>query len=240
MNAYLERLRSRVDGAVASRWAMARAETRRWHGDRSGATLVQFIVVLPVFIMVVIGMYGVFTVMSSRDMLCQAAWEASRYLQVEGPFFPDNDPAYNYPDGWESIARQIVDQQLASRTYTLLYPVDKVDITPDIIRTSPKDSLAVSPAEVDNGRFEIQVSKAITNPMGVMLGVDPGLEKINLTCKVGGFYEGPPVGPTDTGRGQAGCPRVSVQCPPNRGETNTPTPRRGDPTQCPVCATARP
>lgn len=240
MNALLQAFQGRLAAAALRRRAVAMTLFHRWRADRSGATLVQFIVVLPVFVVVIMGLYAVFTVMSSRDMLCQAAWEASRYLQVEGPHFPDGEPAYAYPDGWEAIAREIVNQELTSRTYASLYPVDKVDISPDIHRSSPKDSLSVTAAEVDNGRFEVQVSKAITNPMGIMLGIDPGLEKINLTCRVGGFYEGPPVGPTDTGRGPTGCDPPRLVCEPNRGETSTPTPRRDETRVCPTCRTREP
>lgn len=240
MNVLLQSLHNRFATFALRRREVAAVLLHRWRQDHSGATLVQFIVVLPVFVVVMMGLYSVFTVMSSRDMLCQAAWEASRYLQVEGPHFPDAEPAYAYPDGWEAIAREIVNQELTSRTYSTLYPVDKVDISPDIQRSSPKDSLSVSAAEVDNGRFEVQVSKAITNPMAIMMGIDPGLAKINLTCRVGGFYEGPPVGPTNTGRGPSGCVPPRLVCEPNRGETNTPTPRRDETSVCPTCRTREP
>ena len=214
---------------------------RRWREDRSGATLVQFIVVLPVFVVVVIGSYAMFRVMAARDTLCEATWEAARYLQIEGPHFPKDDPAFDYPTGWEQIATQIMNQELASRTLIGLYPIDtnNVDLWPDLPRSSPEDTLSVSREELDNNLFELQVTKSITNPLGMFFDMpndEPGM--IKLTCRTGGFYEGPPIEPTLIQRG----PQNPVGCgqpPPNRcpscpGCTPT-TVGRNTPTVCPVC-----
>jgi len=226
----------------AARFAAAvRSLAGRWRDDKQGATAVQFIVVLPVFVLVIMGLYSVFVVLSARETMCEAAYEAARYLQIEAPHFPADDPEYtDYPDDWQRIAIEIVNQELASRTHTNLYPVGpgEVELFPLQKPRSPEDTLQVSAAEVDNNRFTVKVRKAISNPMGVMLGSDEGLGVINLSCTASGFYEGPPVAPTRPGqdRGGRGCDEGALpDCPPNPGFTDTPEPGAGTPTVCPIC-----
>lgn len=228
-------------------WALARSRAARraalalaarWQDDRRGAALVQFVVVLPVFVLVAWGMYGLFTVMASRDTLCESAWEAARYLQVEAPHFPTDDLSYDYPEGWKRVAVEIMNEELLSRTHTNLYPIDPVDvdIQPPWKPRSPEDTMQVSRDEVINNRFEIKVSKTITNPLGTMLGVDPGLSKINLTCRSSGFFEGPPLEPTNSQRNQGKnrCEEPRDRCGPCPGCTPTVV-GENTPTVCPTC-----
>lgn len=213
---------------------------RRWRADVAGAAAVQFIVVLPIFIVVVFGLYGLFSVMSSRDILCESTYEAARYLQVEGPQFPD-DPYYAFPDGWQREATDIINQELASRTLTDLYPVQLADVVigsdagkPD----SPEDPVELASDWqnlVPRSMFWIKVTKSIANPLGMMLGTDPGLGQIKLTCTSTGFWEGPPIGPTnpaDAGPGR--CPEPVNRCDPCPGCTATVV-GRNTPTICPDC-----
>jgi len=217
-----------------------RALLGRWQADLRGASLVQFVVVLPVFLIIILGLYSLFTVMSSRDSLCESAWEAARYLQVEGPHFPADDPLYDYPGGWERVATDIINQSLASRTFTSLAPVQlgDVDITPDSIRHSPADTVEVRNdpiGAVENAWFTLHVRKTITTPFGAWLGEEPGLGTLNLSCKSTGYFEGPPLGPTQPGQGGGGnCPQPRRPCDVCPGCTAT-TVGRNTPTVCPDC-----
>jgi Flp pilus assembly protein TadG len=228
-------------------WRQARVQVqevyRRWNADLRGASLVQFVVVLPVFVVIVVGLYAVFTVMSARDTLCEATYEASRYLQVEGPHFSTDNPDFDeYPADWIRVATDIINQELASRTHTELYPVlsSDVSIDPPNLRNSPKDTIEVRDnpiGVVENAWFTVKVTKAITNPMGAMLGTDPGLATIKLSCKATGFFEGPPIGPTKPGSGGGGpnrCEQPVNQCRRCPGCTPT-TVGAGTPTECPTC-----
>ncbi len=219
---------------------------RRWLDDQGGATLVQFIAVLPAFVLVVIGAYAMFKVMASRDTLCESAWEASRYLQVEGPHFPEDGVGeggedLSYPDGWRNIAVDIMNQELASRTMVELYPIEEsnVELWPPDKPTSPESTIRDGRAVLDENLFYLQVTKPITNPLGMLFDLpnaDPGM--INLTCRIGGFYEGPPVEPTllrPPNNAGPGCDPPRQDCPVNPGYTDTPVPRDGTPTVCPIC-----
>jgi hypothetical protein len=218
---------------------------RRWREDRNGAALVQFIAILPLLILLMFGLYAVFQVMGARDTLCEATFEAARYLQVEGPHFPADDPTFEYPVGWENIATEIINQELASRTMVGLYPVERadVDIWPESVRRSPPDTLTVSREEVENNLFFIRATKAITNPLYGSLGgaIDISEDNggmIRLTCRRSAFYEGPPVEPTLLSRGPSSpnrCPQPRALCRLCPGCTATPPPQDGTPTVCPDC-----
>lgn len=224
-------------------WCQVQELYRRWNADLRGASLVQFVVVLPIFVMIVFGLYGVFTVMSSRDTLCEATYEASRYLQVEGPQFSTDNPDFDeYPADWIRVATDIINQELASRTFTNLYPIlaSDVSIDPPNLRNSPKDTIEVRDnpiGVVENAWFTVKVTKTISNPLGTLLGTDPGLSTIKLSCKSTGFFEGPPIGPTKPGQGGGGpnrCEEPVDRCRRCPGCTPT-TVDEGTPTVCPIC-----
>ena len=46
--------------------------------DLRGASLVQFIAILPVFIIILYGAYAAYVVMTAHHTLCDAAWQATR------------------------------------------------------------------------------------------------------------------------------------------------------------------
>jgi hypothetical protein len=198
---------------------------RRWVADRRGAALVQFVVVLPILILVVMGLFSVFTAYSARYTLCESVWEATRYLQVEGPQF---DPTViTYPAGWEDIATTIINNELASnRMSDLRVERSAVVVTPPQQRLSPKEMSEVRAENVDNNWFFIKATAYITNPLGVLIeGVGEG-GKLAVTCKGTGFFEGPPIGPTP-GPGSEG---QRHDCPPQRMCTAGPPP-----TECAAC-----
>lgn len=229
MNGWLERL---------GRAPWARPMMRRWRRDEAGASLVQFIVVLPVFVLIVVGLWAMFQVYSAHQTLCEAVWEASRYLQVEGPYFPETIP---YPTGWEQEAIKIINTELKSNAAINIAPVavGNVDISPDAVRRAPEDTTEVSADTVPDAWFFVKATTVITNPLALFVpGTGPG-GALNLTCKGTGFFEGAPIGPTNPGEGQK-CPDVppGVWCSPvPPGPTPVPTEcDPGDPyCGCPVC-----
>lgn len=182
---------------------------RRWRADLRGATLVQFAAVLPVFVLVVIGLWSLFIVYSAQQSLCEAVWEASRYLQVEGPVFEDS---VLYPQDWQDIALHIVNEELASNRVTKLGPLlpDDLEISPQSQRRSPQDMSEVTWDEVTNNWFFISAQAAITNPLGALVSGAGENNQLVIRCKGLGFFEGPPIGPTP-GPQSANRP---VKCPP--------------------------
>lgn len=232
-----------------------RTQLRRWWRDRRGAALVQFMVVLPAMVFLVLSLVSLFGVMAVRDTLCEATHQAGRYLQVEGPHFDADDPAFQYPVGWERIAWQIIDQELASRTLTNLRletGKDVVDIWPDAPRRSPKDTIELQddPQIVNQALFYVKATKVITIPYGGWLKLPspdaPDTElpagQMRLSCRTGAYYEGPPIEPTRQSRGPKpvdDCDEPRQMCQPCPGCTNTPVPGDGTPTVCPICRPRR-
>jgi Flp pilus assembly protein TadG len=231
MNGWLDRFLGRAPGP--------RRVVLGWRRDEAGASLVQFIVVLPVFVLIVVGLWAMFQVYSAHQTLCEAVWEASRYLQVEGPYFPETIP---YPAGWEQKAADIINTELKSNAAINIAPVavSSVTVSPNIIRKSPEDTTQVNEEAVTNAWFFVKATTTITNPLALFVpGTGPG-GALTLTCKGTGFFEGQPIGPTNPQEGQK-CPDIPPgnQCtrvPPGR-PTPEPTPcDRGDPfCGCPVC-----
>ncbi|MFQ5459661.1 MAG: TadE/TadG family type IV pilus assembly protein [Anaerolineae bacterium] len=203
---------------------------RLWR-DRRGMTALQFIVVLPVFVLVVIGLWAFYSVYSARDALCDATREATRYLQVEGPRFPED---WTYPDDWEVEARKIIETELRSQRWYDLVPVnpDEVLIFPEGERRAPKDMSEVSEEEVSNNWFFVRVTKAITNPVAIFLPDQEEPGRLTLSCQSTGFYEDNPIKPS------AGPPRgPRPQCPPIVCPPGPPPPTV---TPCPIGQTCPP
>ena len=229
-----------------------RVNLRRWWRDRRGAAMVQFLVILPAMVFLILSLVSLFGVMAVRDTLCNATQAAGRYLQIEGPQFPTDDPEFQYPVGWERIAWKIIDQELASRTLTdlrLQTGKDVVDIWPDDPRRSPKDTIELQddPQIVNQALFYVKATKVITIPYGGWLKLPnpdaPDMElpagQMRLSCRTGAFYEGPPIEPTRQSRGPKvpnSCRPPIRRCAPCPGCTQTPVPGDGTPTvECPTC-----
>jgi hypothetical protein len=214
---------------------------RDWRSDRRGAAAVQFIAILPVFIVIVIGLWAVFSVYSARDAICDATREAGRFLQVEGPLHPEDE--FLWPADWEAEARTIVESELKKENWYELTPVDQseVKVYPQDQRPqAPRDMRDVTADNVPQSWFFVRVTKRITNPLAIFLPSGSGNgPTMQISCQATAFYEGPPIGPT---AGPVRPPRV--QCPPvgpcgpgGLPATSTPCPRGQtcDPTPCPPC-----
>ncbi|MFQ5875026.1 MAG: TadE/TadG family type IV pilus assembly protein, partial [Dehalococcoidia bacterium] len=93
-------------------------------GDRvlgqRGSALIQFVLVLPIFLILVFGSFAVWRVISAKQSLASGTYQAARYLSVEGRYlhyYPDVD---DDPDDWEDVARIIIANELKNNS--LLYP----------------------------------------------------------------------------------------------------------------------
>jgi hypothetical protein len=226
------RLKFRLDNRLPSPLAIG----RRWAADLRGATLVQFTVVLPVFVLVSIGLWALFTVYSAQQTLCEAVWQASRYLQVEGPEFEPE--VYPYPDAWETIAAEIIQTELYSNAMTKI-ELDGVEITPPQQRRQEKEMDEVTWENVTQDWFFVHATATISNPLAVFVEGAADGNRLLLQCKGTGFFESPPIGPTPGG-GSGGsrppnCPPKPPICTPGpeptfcAGCTPTPVPT------CPPC-----
>jgi hypothetical protein len=204
---------------------------RAWWADLRGAAAAQFIVVLPIFGLIVIGFWAFFSVYSARDALCDASDIARDYLQVEGPRFPED---WVYPDDWHREAVRIIESSLKSQRWYELVPVasGEVLIWPNDPRRSPADMSEVSTDELRNNWFFVRVTKSISNPLAVFLPDQSGEPRrgITLSCQSTGFYEGDPIGPSP---GPARGPRQP--CPPAQPCPPGPPPPTSTPCPFPPC-----
>lgn len=211
---------------------------RRWHADRSGASLVQFIAVLPAFIVIVYGTFTVWSVMSARDRLCNAAWQAARYLQVEGPRFPD-EIRDGFPATWAAVALDFLKEEAVGSE---LLAAQTLDVNNVLVWSrsgglprSPQSADDANIEAVESAQFAVRFTVEMPHPFPRFWAGKPDETEdekdarglMTLTCQRFAYVEEPPFGATAESRPRQcpDCPRPDL-CPP--GATATPCPT-GDP-----------
>lgn len=217
---------------------------RRWHRDRSGATLVQFVAILPAFVLLVYGTYVVWQVMSARDRLCNAAWQAARYLQVEGPRFPEEA---QFPDDWAKVALDFLKEEAVGSALLEGQVLDITNVQVWSSNMQPTGPQAPASGEdstveaVDDAQFGVGFMVAVPHPLLRMWNNPDATDaeklarsRLKLSCQRLGYSEDPPFGATAVARGRS-CPKCDPErCPPGPPMTATPcTP--GDDSQACRC-----
>jgi len=81
--------------------------------DRHGTTVIQFVLVLPIFLLLLIGSYELWRLVAIKQRLEAATVQATRYLMVEGRFLIPPHRSGAFPYEWENLAREIIVEQLA-------------------------------------------------------------------------------------------------------------------------------
>lgn len=226
--------------------SLGRPAAALW-ADLRGATLVQFIAVLPVFVLMIYGAWSVSVVMGAHTTLCEAAHESARYLQVEGPRFPDDDPNYAYPDGWRRVAFQIAQPELQShkRLREAAFQETNITIWPAIKPVAPTGPDQVSPELVTSSLFTVRVDAEIANPLYLWFDGLGAAGKLAMRCQATGFFEGPPFRTTaDDPAGGDRCERErnsrACQRPPRCTAGPPPTECSGPDCPTPVCCPCQP
>lgn len=208
---------------------------RTWRADTRGAAAVQFIAVLPVFLILVLGIWSLFQLYSAHQTLCEAVSKAQRYLQVEGPYFPDD---VIYPDGWVPYAVDIINSELKSNAMTPMQigPQD-VYFYPTGDRRSPQKQSEVE-YSVPAAWFHIRVTSEISGTLGVLAAFFENVpaHTARVTCQTTGFYEGAPLRSTDNanpGATRLRCPLNPPRCTPGPPPTSCSGPGCPTPDPCP-------
>lgn len=88
---------------------------RLWQ-DRRGTTVIQFVLVLPIFLLLLIGSYELWRLVAVKQRLEAATVQATRYLMVEGRFLIPPHRSDAFPYEWENLAREIIVDQLAKES----------------------------------------------------------------------------------------------------------------------------
>jgi len=98
--------------------------------DRRGASLVTYTLILPLLLMLVFGASTVWEIISVKQSMDVATYEAARYLSHEGRRIAAQAPPYYNPDGWERIAHDEIDGWVQDqiRRNPFVSPADTVEI----------------------------------------------------------------------------------------------------------------
>ena len=80
----------------------------RLRQDERGDIIIQFVLVMPIFLIIIFGSYEIWKLVHLKQSLEAATVQATRYLSVEGPYLG------NYPYDWQELARLIVAEELAN------------------------------------------------------------------------------------------------------------------------------
>lgn len=76
--------------------------------DKRGSTVVQFVLVLPVFIILVFGSYEIWKLVHLKQTLEAATIQATRFLSIEGRYLE------RFPDDWQWHAWNIISDELGN------------------------------------------------------------------------------------------------------------------------------
>lgn len=97
--------------------------------DERGVTVITFALVLPIFILVIFGMFEVWKIMSVRESLCLGMQRAAAYLTREGRYLTNN------PVDWEDKAETII---MRGR-HEFFVELDNNPFVPDNVDIQAKD-----------------------------------------------------------------------------------------------------
>ncbi|MBI3943813.1 MAG: pilus assembly protein [Chloroflexi bacterium] len=86
----------------------------RWIDEQRGDTLIEFMLILPIVLMLVIGGFEIWRVINVKESLRSATYNAARYLSLQGIV---DDQLINNPDNWRSAATYVVFQDLSQNTF---------------------------------------------------------------------------------------------------------------------------
>jgi hypothetical protein len=218
---------------LADRLRGPRALWRAWRADKSGATLVQFIAVLPVLVLITVGMWSLFQMYSAQQTLCEGTWQAARYLQVEGPHF---DEDVGYPGGWIPYATDIINTELKSNAMTKMEITDSdVTIFPQAMRVPPQEQAESRADKVTDAWFFVRASVDVPNPLAFLVNSEGEDGTLRITCQKTAYYETEPLRSTDSSHAEDPlCPQPPPLCTAGPPPTvchgpNCPTP---DPCPC--------
>jgi hypothetical protein len=172
-----------------------------WVLDRKGSTLTQFVLVLPLFLVLLYGSFAVWKVASAKQSLASGTYQAARYLSVEGRYL-------DYPWDWADAARVVIVRELENNS--LLRPPPDLDVTVEPAsrpQCPPEDAIRNPWPYLDRALFTITAQITLPWPARIPY-LDP--ETITLVEKRTSYIECEPILPGPT--------------PPEPEPTLTPTP----------------
>lgn len=174
-------------------------EVRDWVLDQWGSTLIEFVLVLPIFLILVFGSFVVWKIVSAKQSLASGTYQAARYLSVEGgdlDYAPDLD---DDPDDWQDAARVIIVRELENNSLLRPLPQHVITIEPSSRPKCPEQRCTEDRYAVDcllDALFTVRAEITLPQPVRIPF---LGSETITLEEKRTSYIEcGPILRPTPT------------------------------------------
>jgi len=169
------------------------ADPGAWRLDQRGSALVEFVLVLPLFLILVFGSFAVWRIVSAKQSLASGTYQAARYLSVEGRWSPELDYPEGYPEKWEHAARIIIVRELENNPLLRPLPEPVITFEPELpVRPRcPRERCMEDPVPcLDDALFTIGAE--ITLPWTTRIPyLDPGT--ITLVEKRTSYIECEPI-----------------------------------------------
>jgi Flp pilus assembly protein TadG len=140
---------------------------RRFLREREGTAAIEFVLLMPLLLLVIIGGMYLWSLASLHNTLNTAAYRAARYLSVEGPYLEEWADAQRLARGM--IGREIEEQQVSgSGTNIWLQGLRPEDI-PSVFRVEVSDERpecagAGGGADADPNSFTFTVTANLSLP----------------------------------------------------------------------------
>ena len=170
-----------------------------WVSDQRGSPLIEFVLVLPLFLILVFGSFAVWKIVSAKQSLASGTYQAARYLSVEGRYLdyaPDLD---DDPDDWQDAARIIITSELENNSLLRPLPQPVITIEPPSRPECPRQRCMEDRYAVDcllDALFTVRAEITLPQPVRIPF---LGSETITLEEKRTSYIEcGPILGPTPT------------------------------------------
>lgn len=166
---------------------------RDWVVGQRGSALIEFVLVLPLFLILIFGSFAVWKIVSAKQSLASGTYQAARYLSVEGRFL------YYYPDDWEDVARIIITSELENNGLLRPLPQPIISFEPSFRPRCPKEDAVNDPMPyLKDALFTVRAEITLPWPVRIPF-LDPETETITLVEKRTSYIECKPIfGPAPT------------------------------------------
>lgn len=159
-------------------------DTGAWRLDQGGSALIEFVLVLPLFLILVFGSFAVWRIISAKQTLASGTYQAARYLSVEGRFL-------DYPEEWEHAARVIIARELENNSLLRPLPEPVIEFEPPLRPECPEEDAVENPwPYLQRALFTIKVGITLPWPARIPY-LDP--EAITLVEKRTSYIECDPI-----------------------------------------------
>lgn len=103
-----------------------------WPRDQRGSVLIEFALVLPIFVLILYASVAIWKVITVKDSLAAATYQAARYLSVRGYWdrtLRPGDSCQGFPWKWQEEAARIVGEELSNNPFAALVFPDTVVVS---------------------------------------------------------------------------------------------------------------